>query len=94
MSLDDKFNLERRIFIKLIEKHKQQQDIFSTAVILAYEHGLQVLDEIYELSKQEKEEEYPFKINKLITIYIKITASKYLLTMNRMNIFLMFKSVG
>lgn len=60
MSLDDKFNLERRIFIKLIEKHKQQQDIFSTAVILAYEHGLQVLDEIYELSKQEKEEEYPF----------------------------------
>ncbi|MED4653064.1 limonene cyclase [Bacillus pseudomycoides] len=60
MSLDDKFNLERRIFIRLIEKHKQQEDIFSTAMLLAYEHGLQVLEEIYELSKQEKEEEYPF----------------------------------
>ncbi|MBH0356884.1 limonene cyclase [Bacillus toyonensis] len=60
MSLDDKFNLEKRIFIRLIENHKQQQDTFSTAMILAYEHGLQVLEEIYELSKQEKEEEYPF----------------------------------
>ncbi|EJP83810.1 hypothetical protein [Bacillus cereus] len=61
MSLDDKFNLERRIFIRLIERHKQQQDIFSSAMILAYEHGLQVLEEIYELSKKEKEkEEYPF----------------------------------
>ena len=29
-------------------------------MVLAYEHGLQVLEEIYELSKQEKEEEYPF----------------------------------
>ncbi|EOP29628.1 limonene cyclase [Bacillus toyonensis] len=60
MSLDDKFNLEKRIFIRLIENHKQQQDTFSTAMILAYEHGLQVLEEIYELSKQEIEEEYPF----------------------------------
>ncbi|HDX9614113.1 TPA: limonene cyclase [Bacillus toyonensis] len=60
MSLDDKFNLEKRIFIRLIENHKQQQDTFSTAMILAYEHGLQVLEEIYDLSKQEKEEEYPF----------------------------------
>ncbi|MGG0730986.1 limonene cyclase [Bacillus paramycoides] len=60
MNLDEKVDLERRIFIRLIKKHKQQQDIFSTAMILAYEHGLQVLEEVYELSKQEGEEEYPF----------------------------------
>ncbi|KFM95254.1 limonene cyclase [Bacillus clarus] len=60
MNLDEKVDLERRIFIRLINKHKQQQDIFSTAMILAYEHGLQVLEEVYELSKQDTEEEYPF----------------------------------
>jgi len=60
MSLDDKFNLEKRIFIRLIENHKQKRDIFSTTMVLAYEHGLQVLEEIYELSKQEKEEKCPF----------------------------------
>ncbi|OSX91567.1 limonene cyclase [Bacillus mycoides] len=60
MNLDEKVDLERRIFIRLINKHKQQRDIFSTGMILAYEHGLQVLEELSELSKQDKEEEYPF----------------------------------
>ncbi|KEK24729.1 hypothetical protein [Bacillus gaemokensis] len=60
MRLDEKFHLERRIFLRLIEKHKQNHDLFSTAMILAYEHGLQVLEEIYELSQKEEEDRVPF----------------------------------
>ncbi|PFX49742.1 limonene cyclase [Bacillus pseudomycoides] len=61
MNIHDKFELEKRIFNRLIEHNKQNNDPHSHLMILAYEHGLQVLEEMYEASQQkEKVEIAPF----------------------------------
>ncbi|WP_254797964.1 limonene cyclase [Bacillus sp. NH11B] len=57
MNIHDKFKLERRIFNRLIEHNRKNGEPDSTAVILAYEHGLQVLEEMYKTSQQEEKEE-------------------------------------
>jgi len=61
MSIHEKFELEKRIFNRLIEHNKQNNDPHSHLMILAYKHGLQVLEEMYKASqKVEEEEVYPF----------------------------------
>ncbi|PEM15277.1 limonene cyclase [Bacillus toyonensis] len=53
MNIHHKFELEKRIFNRLIEHNRQNAEPHSKAVILAYEHGLQVLEDMYKTSKQE-----------------------------------------
>ncbi|HHY2677456.1 limonene cyclase [Bacillus toyonensis] len=54
MNIHHKFELEKRIFNRLIEHNRQNAEPHSKAVILAYEHGLQVLEDMYKTSKQEE----------------------------------------
>lgn len=54
MNIHHKFELEKRIFNRLIEHNKQNAEPHSKAVILAYEHGLQVLEDMYKTSQQEE----------------------------------------
>ncbi|MGE1028599.1 limonene cyclase [Bacillus sp. GKis3/1] len=54
INIHQKFELERRIFNRLIEHNRQNAEPHSKAVILAYEHGLQVLEDMYKTSQQEE----------------------------------------
>ncbi|MGN4631595.1 limonene cyclase [Bacillus cereus group sp. MYBK29-1] len=57
MNIHHKFELEKRIFIRLIEHNRQNAEPHSKAIILAYEHGLQVLEDMYKTSQQEEKTE-------------------------------------
>ncbi|KMN42313.1 hypothetical protein [Bacillus sp. LK2] len=57
MNIHHKFELEKRIFNRLIEHNRKNVEPHSDAVILAYEHGLQVLEDMYKTSQQEEKEE-------------------------------------
>jgi len=61
MNIHDKFEMEKRIFDRLIEFHRKNAGPHSHVAILAYEHGRQVCEELYQMSQQkEKTEEVPF----------------------------------
>ncbi|MED2777288.1 hypothetical protein P4276_28970 [Bacillus thuringiensis] len=51
MSLQQKIENEISILRRLIARYEQSDDI---GIVIAYEYGLQVLIEIYELSKQKE----------------------------------------
>ncbi|EOP85991.1 hypothetical protein IGM_04366 [Bacillus cereus HuB4-4] len=54
MSLQQKIENEMAILKGLIARYKSTKDPESIYVVVAYEYALQVLSEVYEVSKQEK----------------------------------------
>ncbi|MED2748987.1 hypothetical protein P4278_12865 [Bacillus thuringiensis] len=54
MSLQQKIKNEIDILRRLIVRYKRFNDPESICMVIAYEYGLQVLIEIYEMSKQKE----------------------------------------
>lgn len=54
INLQIKIENEIKILNRIIEHYKQSNDPVSPCMIVAYEHGLQALNEVYEVSKQEE----------------------------------------
>ncbi|WP_197234293.1 hypothetical protein [Bacillus cereus] len=54
MNLQQKLENEISILRRLIDRYKRCGDSESICVVLAYECGLQVLIEVYEMSKQKE----------------------------------------
>ncbi|QUG98272.1 MULTISPECIES: hypothetical protein [Bacillus cereus group] len=54
MSLQERIENEISILKRLIDRHKRSSDSESIYMVIAYEYGLQVLMEVYEMSKQEE----------------------------------------
>ncbi|MBJ8025148.1 hypothetical protein [Bacillus cereus] len=54
MSLQQKIENEISILIHLLARYEHSDDSESIGIVIAYEYGLQVLIEIYELSKQKE----------------------------------------
>jgi len=54
VNLQNKIESEKQIFMSLIERYKQNKEPGSSSMILAYEYGLQVLMEVYEISQQKE----------------------------------------
>ncbi|MGH1142115.1 hypothetical protein [Bacillus pseudomycoides] len=51
MNLQDKIEYEIQIMMNLIERHKQRNE---PEMVIAYEHGLQALMEVYEASQRKE----------------------------------------
>lgn len=61
MNVHDKFQLERNIFTSLINFYKKSTDPHAVSLVIAYETGLQAIEELYEASqKTEEQEVFPF----------------------------------
>lgn len=58
MGLQNKIEAEIQILMSLVERYKQSNEPNAALMVVAYEHGLQALTEVYEASKQE--EVFPF----------------------------------
>ncbi|MGE7875369.1 hypothetical protein [Bacillus paramycoides] len=52
ISLQNKIEAEIQILINIIEREKQNPSSYTTVALLAYEHGLKALMEVYEVSQQ------------------------------------------
>ncbi|HDR7688880.1 MULTISPECIES: hypothetical protein [Bacillus cereus group] len=52
MSLQSKIEAEIQIMKSLVERYKQSNEPNAASMVVAYEYGLQVLTEVYEVSKQ------------------------------------------
>lgn len=52
MGLQNKIEAEIHIMMNLVERYKQSKDPNAASMVLAYEYGLQALQEVYEASKQ------------------------------------------
>lgn len=52
INLQNRIELEIKILNQLIERYKQSNDPDAPCMIVAYEYGLQVLKDVYEISKQ------------------------------------------
>ncbi|MEI4803970.1 hypothetical protein WAZ07_22660 [Bacillus sp. FJAT-51639] len=52
MSLQNKIQAEIQILINIIECERKNPDKYTAASLVAYEHGLQALMEVYEASRQ------------------------------------------
>lgn len=52
MSLQNKIEAEIQILMGLVERYKQSNEPNAASMVLAYEYGLQALQEVYEVSKQ------------------------------------------
>jgi hypothetical protein len=52
MGLQNKIEAEIQILISLVERYKQSDEPNASSMVLAYEYGLQALQEVYEASKQ------------------------------------------
>ncbi|MCU5706104.1 hypothetical protein OCF67_18150 [Bacillus wiedmannii] len=52
MVLQNKIETEIQIMMSLIERYKQSEEPNATSMVVAYEYGLQALQEVYEASKQ------------------------------------------
>ncbi|PFA75841.1 hypothetical protein [Bacillus cereus] len=54
INLQIKIETEIKILNQIIERYKQSNDPDAPCMIIAYEYGLQVLNEVYEVNKQEE----------------------------------------
>lgn len=54
MDIQRKLEIEMCILKGLIARYKSIKDSESISMVIAYEYALQVLSEVYEVSKQEK----------------------------------------
>ncbi|WP_179955788.1 hypothetical protein [Bacillus sp. SH7-1] len=52
MCLQNKIEAEIQIMKSLVERYKKSKEPNAVSVVVAYEYGLQVLNEVYEASKQ------------------------------------------
>ncbi|MEK4894207.1 hypothetical protein MHH74_29725 [Bacillus sp. FSL M7-0996] len=52
MGLQNKIESEIQIMNSLVERYKQSDEPNASSMVLAYEYGLQALQEVYEASKQ------------------------------------------
>lgn len=52
MGLQNKIEAEIQIMNSLVERYKQSDEPNASSMVLAYEYGLQALQEVYEASKQ------------------------------------------
>ncbi|WP_167555518.1 hypothetical protein [Bacillus thuringiensis] len=52
MGLQNKIEAEIQIMKSLVERYKQSNEPNAASMVLAYEYGLQALQEVYEVSKQ------------------------------------------
>ncbi|MGY6314167.1 hypothetical protein ACXC7F_27350 [Bacillus cereus] len=52
MGLQNKIEVEIQIMMNLVERYKQSDEPNASSMVLAYEYGLQALQEVYEVSKQ------------------------------------------
>ncbi|MEB9422717.1 MULTISPECIES: hypothetical protein [Bacillus] len=52
MGLQNKIEAEIQIMMSLVERYKQSDEPNASSMVLAYEYGLQALQEVYEASKQ------------------------------------------
>ncbi|WP_242227203.1 hypothetical protein [Bacillus cereus group sp. BfR-BA-01315] len=52
MGLQNKIEAEIQILMNLVERYKQSNEPNASSMVLAYEYGLQALQEVYEASKQ------------------------------------------
>ncbi|WP_410985070.1 hypothetical protein [Bacillus cereus] len=58
ISLQKKIETEIQILINIIEREKQNPSIYTAVALVAYEHGLEALMEVYEVSKQVEVEPF------------------------------------
>lgn len=58
MGLQNKIEAEIQIMMSLVERYKQSKEPGAASMVVAYEHGLQALMEVHEVSQQE--EVFPF----------------------------------
>ncbi|MGN4798276.1 hypothetical protein ACTFRC_19510 [Bacillus cereus group sp. MYBK234-2] len=54
MNLQQKIENEMAILKRIIARYKGSKDSESICMVIAYEYALQVLSEVYEMSKQEE----------------------------------------
>lgn len=54
MNLQDKIEYEIQIIMNLIERYKQSNNPDAPSIIVAYEHGLKALMEVYEVSQRKE----------------------------------------
>ncbi|WP_176342301.1 hypothetical protein [Bacillus thuringiensis] len=54
MSLQQKIENEISILKRLIDRHSRSSDPESICMVIAYEYGLQVLMEVYEMSRRKE----------------------------------------
>jgi len=54
INLQIKIENEIKILNQIINRYKQSNDPDAPCMIVAYEYGLQALNEVYEVSKQEE----------------------------------------
>ncbi|MFJ1122221.1 hypothetical protein [Bacillus thuringiensis] len=52
MAFQDKIEAEIQVMKCLVERYKQSKEPNAESMVLAYEYGLQALQEVYEASKQ------------------------------------------
>lgn len=52
MGLQNKIEAEIQILMSLVERYKQSKEPGAASLVVAYEYGLQALQEVYETSKQ------------------------------------------
>ncbi|MEW9575832.1 hypothetical protein U9K47_10360 [Bacillus toyonensis] len=52
MGLQNKLEAEIQIMKSLVERHKQSKEPNAASIVVAYEYGLQALQEVYEASKE------------------------------------------
>ncbi|MDZ4452843.1 hypothetical protein ORM34_18340 [Bacillus cereus] len=52
MGLQNKIEDEIQIMMSLVERYKQSKEPNAASMVVAYEHGLKSLLEVYEASKQ------------------------------------------
>ncbi|MDT3494935.1 hypothetical protein NLU03_10870 [Bacillus toyonensis] len=52
MGLQNKIEAEIQILMSLVERYKQSDEPNAVSIVVAYEYGLQTLQEVYEVSKQ------------------------------------------
>ncbi|WP_242305817.1 hypothetical protein [Bacillus cereus group sp. BfR-BA-01451] len=51
MVLQNKIEAEIQILMSLVERYKQSDEPNASSMVLAYEYGLQALQEVYEANK-------------------------------------------
>ncbi|WP_176521547.1 hypothetical protein [Bacillus cereus] len=54
MGLQNKIEAEIQIMMSLVERYKQSNEPGAVSMVVAYEHGLQALMEVYDVSQQEE----------------------------------------
>ncbi|WP_189338128.1 hypothetical protein [Bacillus wiedmannii] len=54
MGLQNKIEAEIQILMSLVERYKQSKEPNDALLVVAYEHGLQALMEVYDVSQQEE----------------------------------------